>query len=164
MFVLIPAVVLLRVDAGPNASWLAFLAIGSGGVGCIAGGLLAPRFGSARVAGGMLATSALCCLAAPWALSSPWPLFLAWLMVWGFAAAGDSPQFSALTARNAPVHAVGSVLTFVNCIGFAISIISIQLFVSATRHAELGAILPWLAAGPILGLVAMAPLWRLSTH
>jgi hypothetical protein len=49
---------------------------------------------------------------------------------WGITVAGDSPQFSALTARNAPPQAVGSVLTLTNSIGFAISIVSILLFVT----------------------------------
>ena len=74
--------------------------------------------------------------------------------------AGDSPQFSALTARNAPPAVVGSVLTFTNCIGFAISVVSIELFVRAAQAFPLGSVLPWLGLGPALGLLAMRPLFR----
>jgi hypothetical protein len=107
-----------------------------------------------------LAISGACCLAAPWMLQAPLPLFLAWLLLWGITVAGDSPQFSALTARNAPAASVGSVLTFTNCIGFAVSAASIELFVRLAQHQPLTQLLPWLALGPALGLVAMRPLLR----
>jgi MFS transporter, DHA1 family, inner membrane transport protein len=74
--------------------------------------------------------------------------------------AGDSPQFSALTASNAPPLAVGSVLTLVNSIGFAISIASIVLFVQLAQSVSLAALLPWLGLGPLLGVWALRPLWR----
>ena len=107
-----------------------------------------------------LATSAACCLAAPLMLAAPLPLFMAWLMVWGATVVGDSPQFSTLTAQNAPPAVVGSVLTFTNCIGFAISVVSIELFVRAAQGWPLAQVLPWLALGPVLGLWMLRPLLR----
>jgi hypothetical protein len=112
------------------------------------------------VAGSQLLASGLCCLAAPWVLVAGDVVFYAWLVVWGITVAGDSPQFSTLTARNAPPQAVGSVLTLTNSIGFAISIISILLFVRLSETVALGALLPWLAIGPALGLWALRPLVR----
>ena len=103
-------------------------------------------------------TSGLCCLAAPWALTAPLPVFLAWLIVWGVTVAGDSPQFSALTAVNAPREAVGSVLTLTNSIGFAISMLSIDLFVRLAQSVPLAQLLPWLALGPGFGCIALRPL------
>jgi MFS family permease len=94
-------------------------------------------------------------------LSAPWWLFLTWMIVWGITVSGDSPQFSALTARNAPPEVVGSVLTLVNCIGFGISIVSIQLVALAARHYPLEWVLPWLAMGPLIGLCFLPPVvWR----
>jgi hypothetical protein len=87
-------------------------------------------------------------------------LFFGWLLLWGVTVAGDSPQLSTLTARNAPAQAVGSVLTLTNSIGFAISIASILLFVSLAETVALGALLPWLALGPALGLLALRLLLR----
>ncbi len=159
VWVLVPAVLATRL-AGPPLSWAAFAVLGAGAIGCVAGGALATCFGSARVAGAQLATSGLCCLLSPWALGAGAPLFALWLLVWGITVAGDSPQFSALTAANAPRHAVGSVLTLVNSIGFAISIISIQLFVTLAQTVALDRLLPWLAIGPALGLLALRPLLR----
>ena len=159
--VLAPAIVASRLAAG-SVSAGAFWAIAAGAAGCIGGGLLARRFGSARIAHWQLATSCGCCLAAPVALHAPFALFLAWLLVWGATVAGDSPQFSALTARNAPPAVVGSVLTFTNCIGFAISVASIELFVRAAQHWPLAAVLPWLAVGPLVGLWMLRPLVRVQ--
>ena len=87
--------------------------------------------------------------------------FAVWLLIWGITVSGDSPQFSALTASNAPSQAVGSVLTLTNSIGFAISIVSIELFTTLAQHHALGTLLPWLGLGPLLGVLAMRPLWRM---
>jgi MFS transporter, DHA1 family, inner membrane transport protein len=159
LYALLPVIIATRF-AAQDVSLLAFWSIAAGALGCAGGGLLARRFGSAGVAQWQLATSCLCCLASPWLLGAPLPLFVAWLLVWGTTVAGDSPQFSALTARNAPPAVVGSVLTFTNCIGFAISVASIELFVRLAQALPLDALLPFLAVGPVLGLWALRPLVR----
>lgn len=157
LYVLVPVIAAVRF-AGEAVSAVAFWTIAMGFVGCAGGGLLVRRLGSARVARWQLAASGCCCLVAPWLLQAPLPLFLAWLLAWGVTVVGDSPQFSTLTARNAPPEVVGSVLTFSNSIGFAISVASIELFVRAAAAFPLAAVLPWLAVGPLLGLLAMRSL------
>lgn len=159
LWVLMPLILATRLD-GTALSWAAFAVLGAGAIGCVAGGALVPQLGSARVAGTQLAVSGLCCLLAPWLIAAPDALFYTWLLAWGITVSGDSPQFSALTARNAPPQAVGSVLTLTNSIGFAISIASILLFVELTKVLPLGWLLTGLAIGPALGLWALVPLWR----
>ncbi len=158
-WVLVPTIIATRL-AEAQVSAMAFAVIGIGFLGCAIGGLLVRRFGSAPVAASQLAASGLCCVLAPLLLTAPLPLFIAWLLIWGITVVGDSPQFSTLTALNSPRDAVGSVLTFVNCIGFAISIVSIELFTRLAQDWPLGMLLPWLAIGPALGLRALAPLLR----
>ena len=158
VWVLMPLILATRLLDATAVSWWAFAALGAGALGCVLGGLAAQRSGSARVALLQLMTSGLCCLAAPWALVAPLPVFLAWLLLWGVTVAGDSPQFSALTAANAPREAVGSVLTLTNSIGFAISVLAIELFVRLAQSVPLPALLPWLALGPALGCLALRPL------
>ena len=145
----------LQTGSSVQVSWLSFGAIGAGALGCAAGGLLAGRWGSGKVAWLQLLVSGICCLLAPWMLAAPAWLFFSWMMVWGLTVSGDSPQFSALTARNSPPEVVGGVLTLVNCIGFGISIVSIQLVSVALRHYPLASVLPWLALGPVTGLLFM---------
>ena len=158
-YALVPLIVATHWS-GSGLSTIAFWSIAAGVAGCVVGGLLAGRFGSARVAQCQLAASGACCLLAPLLLHAPTAWFLAWLLVWGTTVVGDSPQFSTLTARNAPAAIVGSVLTCSNSIGFAISVVSIELFVRACAVWPLGSVLPFLAIGPLLGLLALRPLLR----
>ena len=164
-WVLVPLILTTQLN-GQALSFAAFGVLGIGALGCIGGGWLAKRWGSARVATIQLGLSGICCLLAPWLMSAPLIWFLLWLAFWGMTAAGDSPQFSTLTASNAPKQAVGSVLTLTNCMGFALSIVSIELFTSLAQEHQLASLLPWLGIGPLLGIVAMRPLLskRLSTH
>lgn len=156
-WVLVPLILATQLN-GQALSFAAFGVLGIGALGCIGGGWLAKRWGSARVATFQLGMSGMCCLLAPWFMSAPLIWFLLWLAVWGITVAGDSPQFSTLTASNAPKHAVGSVLTLTNCIGFALSIVSIELFTSLAQEHQLSSLLPWLGIGPFLGVLAMRPL------
>ena len=156
-FVLVPVVLATRL-VGAAVSAASFWVISAGFVGCVVGGLAAQRVGSARVAQLQLATSGICCLVAPLMLVAPLPVFIGWMLLWGATVSGDSPQFSTLTAQNAPPGVVGSVLTFSNSIGFAISVVSIELFVRAAQAWPLAQVLPWLALGPVIGLWMLNPL------
>jgi len=138
----------------------AFAVIGAGFIGCAAGGIASLKAGSARVAFAQLACSGACCLLSPFAFQAPTPLFLAFMLFWGMVIVGDSPQFSALNASNAPREWVGSALTISNCIGFAITIGSIQLLSSAMTWLPMQYLFLLLAPGPALGLLALRPLTR----
>jgi MFS transporter, DHA1 family, inner membrane transport protein len=158
--VLTPVMIAAYLNTGVSraVSLLSFIVIAAGGVGCVVGGLVARRIGSAKVAALLLAASGLCALLSPWMPQAPWWLFALWLVFWGITVSADSPQFSTLTALNSPRDAVGSVLTFVNCIGFSISIVSIQWLTELSLKYSPWPVLPILAVGPILGLIAMRPL------
>jgi DHA1 family inner membrane transport protein len=158
-YVLLPILLGTRMG-GVAISAASFGVIAGGFAGCVVGGLLARRHGPARVAAVQLAASGACGLLSPWMLQAPMPLFLAWLAMWGITIVGDSPQLSTLTAQNAPPALVGSVLTFANCIGFAITVGSIELFSRAVPVARLEGLLPWLAIGPAFGLYMLRTLWR----
>ncbi len=136
---------------------MTFSVIAAGAVGCIGGGYLSQRWGSGWVAFAQLLLSGVCCVLSVWVFQAP-SLLLPFLVFWGVVVAGDSPQFSALTARMAPPELVGTALTVVTSIGFAITIISIQL----TGFLATVLPLPWLfvpiAVGPLLGLLTVRPL------
>jgi hypothetical protein len=68
----------------------------------------------------------------------------------------DSPLFSTLVAQNAIAESKGTALTIVNCIGFFITIFSIQLLNSLESQIDSRYIYITLAIGPIIGLIALA--------
>jgi predicted MFS family arabinose efflux permease len=127
-------------------------------LGCIAGGRLSRRHGSAKVAVAALAGSAFCGFIFPWVAGSA-VIAMVVLLAWGVTVVADSPQFSAISARAAPPQIVGSALAIQNSIGFAITIVSIHL--ATGWIGALGAYSAWLLVpGPVLGLLAMRPLLR----
>ena len=145
--------------AGGKVSGPAFAVIAIGAIGCVAGGFASRRFGSARVAALALATSAACCAVYPLLAGSAEWLLGALMLVWGASVVADSPHFSAMSAKACPPEIVGSALAFQNSIGFAITMLSIQL--GTAWIGNWGASIAWLLLpGPLLGLLGLYPLWR----
>ncbi|WP_224483039.1 MFS transporter [Robertkochia aurantiaca] len=139
----------------PVSAWsFAIIAIGS--LGCVAGGYLSERFGLQRIAGAALLVSGLCCLASPLFVQTASPyFFLGFMLIWGMAVITDSPLFSTLVAKNAEPDIKGTALTLVNCIGFSLTIISIQLLGYLTPLVDRSYLMCFLLPGPVFGL------WRL---
>jgi MFS family permease len=135
-----------------HLSGLAFAVIGVGAMGCFLGGQLSKSMGGLKVASSALALSGICCLLYPWISGLPlWAQILFWL-IWGMSAIADSPQFSALSAQACPPEIVGTALTIQNAIGFAITMISIQI--STVLLPLMGQYITWvLLPGPVLGLI-----------
>ena len=137
-------------------SFYSFCIIAAGAVGCVGGGYLSQRYGSARVAFVQLLLSGLCCVATVFMLQvSSAIVVIPFLMFWGIVVAGDSPQFSALNARTAPQHLVGTALTVVVSIGFALTIVSIQFTAQILKVVPVPFAFALLVIGPVLGLISL---------
>ncbi|KUG06582.1 MFS transporter [Solirubrum puertoriconensis] len=134
---------------------LSFLIIGGGALACMGSGLLSQVVPGRKVALGALALSGLCCVASPLLLrvSHP-PLLFAFLFFWGLVVVADSPLFSTLVAQSAPEATRGTALTIVNCLGFAITVVSIQVASGLVDYLGPHNVYLVLALGPAAGLLA----------
>lgn len=139
-----------------NTPLLSFIIIGTGSLACVIGGVLSTWFGEKRILTTALASSGLCCLLFPLMFIAPTYLFIAFLIFWGAVVIVDSPLLSTLVARHATPEMRGTSLTIVNCLGFSLTILSIQLISILLEHIPFKYVWLILALGPILGLVALA--------
>lgn len=139
-----------------NIPLWSFLIITSGGIACVIGGLLSKHYGEKRIASIALACSGICCLISPLLFSTTsLTVVLMFLLFWGLVVIADSPLFSTLVAHNAEAKLKGTALTIVNCIGFAITIVSILLLTYLSNYLNWQYLYVILAIGPILGLSAL---------
>ena len=137
--------------ASSAGSIAAFVAIGSGAVGCGLAGFIADRIGRARVAmWAMLCSAACAALTLVVYGRSPWMLY-ALIVLWGFSVVADSAQFSALVSEHAPRDHVGTALTLQTCVGFLLTMVTIELLprVAAATSWQWASLL--LVPGPLLG-------------
>jgi len=142
------------------AKLAAFMTIGLGAAGCLAGGLIADRWGRTTLTIAAMLISGSCAALAGFLFGSPpWLLFI-FCSVWGIAAVSDSAQFSASVVELSDAEHVGTMVTVQTCVGFLLTMLSIHLV--PPIHAAVG----WhwtflfLAAGPFLGAWAMFALRR----
>lgn len=136
-----------------NIPLYAFIIIASGSIACVVAGYLSMKYGPRKIARIALLISGLCCLLFPTVgifNSEMW--LITFMIIWGIAVIPDSPLFSTMVAQSAPKENKGTALTIVNCIGFAITIVSIQLVNFLTELIDSNLVFLVLAIGPIFGL------------
>ena len=138
-----------------NIPVLSFSIIAAGGLACVASGYLSQIFGVKRTAFMALFLSGCCCVVSPLAFYLPVIPFLAFLIFWGLTVIADSPLFSTLVAQNATAEIKGTSLTIVTCIGFSITIVSIELLNYLSSYMNTRFIFLFLAPGPLAGLLYM---------
>ena len=145
----------LHPEVSFSISFLTFFIIAAGGISCVAGGYLSLRIGSEKVAFGALFGSFCCCLLSPFMYWLSPLAFLVFLLFWSMVVIADSPQFSTLVARHAPKEATGTALTIVNCLGFSITIVSLQFVNLLDQWITENFHLIFMAIGPLLGLYSL---------
>jgi len=138
----------------------AFIAIGLGGLVCVAAGLLADRIGKAEVTIIAMAASGTAALLTAITFGGPvWITFIL-IVIWGIAVIPDSAQFSALVADACPAHLSGSLLTLQTALGFTLTIATVQLTPILADYFGWPMVIAVMAFGPAIGILAMMPLRR----
>jgi MFS family permease len=144
------------LDMHLNVPLLSFLIIASGGLACAFSGMLSQYLDAKKIATAALCLSFLCCIVSPFFLFSSSPfLFITFLFIWALVVIADSPLFSTLVAQSAPEESRGTSLTIVNCIGFSITILSIQFISVLSDKINAQYLYVLLAFGPGFGLIGL---------
>ncbi|MCP4425375.1 MAG: MFS transporter [Chloroflexi bacterium] len=149
--------------AGVSAAWAsaaAFAVIGVGGLGSLAAGQLADRYGRTAITIISLIVSGFSALTVGFLFGGNPTLLVIILLVWGFAVVADSAQFSAAVSELSPREYVGTALTLQTSMGFLLTLFTIRLIPPLETAVGWQFAFMILAVGPALGIWAMAALRR----
>ena len=137
-------------------AFASFVSIGvAGAVGCILGGLVADRLGRSRLTILSLAISAGCSIIIGFTFGQALWLTLMVAIIWGMFVISDSAQFSAAVTEFAETPYLGTALTFQMCIGFLITIVSINLIPIVQSIIGWDWVFALLSIGPVFGIISM---------
>ncbi|MEK4229215.1 MFS transporter [Solibacillus sp. FSL H8-0538] len=133
-----------------------FISIGiAGGIGCVVGGLISDKIGRANLTIISMSISAICSILIGFTFGQFIWSTLIISIIWGVSVISDSAQFSAAVSEIAEDEYVGTALTFQMCIGFLVTIFSINLIPIIQRIIGWEWAFTILAIGPILGIITM---------
>jgi MFS family permease len=137
------------------ASAAAFAVIGIGGLGSIAAGQLADRFGRTTVTIVSLVTSGLCSIVVGLLFGGDPILLVILCLIWGFAIVADSAQFSAAVSELCQTEYTGTALTLQTSLGFLLTLVTIRLVPILEGLFGWDWAFAFLALGPVVGIWAM---------
>ena len=151
--VMLSSFLLQKDQSITDVPFWSFFIIAIGSLGCIAGAYISRRFGEQQTAFCSLVVSGLCCLLFPvvYAQASP-ELFIGYLLFWGIFVIADSPLFSTMVANATEPQSKGTALTIVNCLGFSLTIVSIQSMAFLSNWLDIKYLFMILAIGPLCGI------------
>lgn len=149
---------------GLNETWasaVAFAVIGMGGLGSLAAGQLADKFGRTTVTILSLLTSGICAIFVGLLFGGSPILLIALCLVWGFAIVADSAQFSAAVSELCRKEYTGTALTLQTSLGFLLTLVTIRLVPTLEGYVGWTWAFAFLALGPAVGVWAMYALRKL---
>ena len=137
------------------ASGVTFAVISMGGLGSMAAGQLADKFGRTTVTIVSLVASGLCSIVVGLLFGGN-PIALVILcLVWGFAIVADSAQFSAAVSELCQKEYTGTALTLQTSLGFLLTLVTIRLVPTLEGLFGWNWAFAFLALGPVVGIWAM---------
>ncbi len=145
-----------------TAALVAFLVVGSGALGCYAGGKLGDSWGRTRVTTLSMICSGSCALVIGFGgLNLFWFLVVAFF--WGLTVNADSAQFTTIVSEIADQSYVGTAVTMQLALGFLLTNVTLWLTPVLRETEGWRVAFAVLALGPAVGVIAMRQL-RLSPY
>jgi MFS family permease len=142
-------------DTASTVSFVTFLVIGSGALGCVAGGVLSDTWGRTRTTGVAMTISGLCALVIGIVRHGPLWVTIAIGLIWGVTIVADSAQFSAIVTEVGNQAYVGTAVTLQLAAGFALTVATIWLIPIVRDAVGWDWAFVLLVPGPVLGVAAM---------
>ena len=149
-----------RGDEGGWVPFATFAIIAIGGPASYVAGRMADRHGRTVVAGGAMAISGASAVATVLVFGRSPLLVIPLFLVWGATVVADSAQFSTMVTETAKEERRGTALTLQTGLGFLLTLVTIRGVPVFAEAFGWQWAFPWLAVGPILGILAMIRLRR----
>ena len=149
-----------RGDGDGWVPFATFAIIAIGGPASYMAGRMADRHGRTVVAGGAMAISGVSAVATVFVFGRSPLLVLPLFLVWGATVVADSAQFSTMVTETAKEERRGTALTLQTGLGFLLTLVTIRGVPVFAEAFGWQWAFPWLALGPIVGILAMIRLRR----
>jgi MFS family permease len=148
------------LDPETAASFAAFFAIAASGPSSVIAGYYADRLGRTRITSLALAVSGGCALSIGFLFGmSPW-LVVPVALLWGFAVAPDSAQYSTAVSELSQPEYIGTALTLQTSLGFLLTLVTVRLVPALVDVVGWRWSFAFLSLGPAFGIWAMRQLKR----
>ena len=155
-----------ELSAAVGAATIGGLAMASGAIGPVMGGVISDRWGRAASASAIFALSGACSFAVGWLVGFPWALLVGIAIIYGWAIAADSAIYSTAVTEVAEPGRLGSTMAVHSFVGFMGGVIG-PVIAGAILDVSPES-LKWGVTFSATGLLAIAAIlalrgmWRLS--
>ena len=153
-----------EVDAAVGAATIGGLAMASGAIGPVMGGVMSDHWGRAASASAIFALSGVCSVAIGWMIGVPWALLVGVAIILGWAIAADSAVYSTAVTEVAEPTRIGSTMAVHSFVGFMGGVVG-PILAGAVLDLSPESVkwgLTFSATGmlAIVAIVAMRGMWR----
>ena len=148
-----------EVSAAVGAATIGGLAMASGALGPVMGGVISDRWGRAASASAIFALSGVCSFAVGWMVGFPWALLVGVSIIYGWAIAADSAIYSTAVTEVAEPQRLGSTMAVHSFVGFMGGVVG-PIFAGAILDVSPEA-LKWGLTFSATGILAIAAIWAM---
>lgn len=156
------------LNAAVGAAAIGGLAMASGSIGPVMGGVISDKWGRAVSASAIFALSGVCSFAIGWMIGFPWALLVGVAIIYGWAIAADSAIYSTAVTEVAEPRRLGSTMAVHSFVGFMGGVVG-PIVAGAILDVSPES-LKWGLTFSATGLLAIAAVltmhsrWRLSPY